>query len=1008
MALHPDFVHELQRALAGEVRTDPVTRILYSTDASMYQIEPLGVVIPRTQEDLAAAVELAARYRIPILPRGAGSSLAGQAVGEALILDTSRYLDRILDIDPEARTATVEPGVILSDLNRAAAKYGLVFGPDPASADRATMGGVIANNATGAHSIRYGMAADHILSAEVILADGSLAAFGEIPLDAASRLAQDARPVRAFVLGGLDAPPSIEAAFYSAALHIRGQYAAQIRARWPRVWRNTSGYRLNYLLPWSPSRPPQWEGDLYPNIKPSTLNLAPLLAGSEGTLAVIRRMTVALVPRPAHTVLAVMPFASIAAACDAVPAILEKKPSAVELLPRMLVELARGVPAYARLIDFVDGDPAELLVVEFSGGDPARLREQAKALGGNLRIVTDASAQSDIWKVRKVGLGILSTATSETRGVTFIEDCAVPVERLGDYVRGMERIFKDYGTHGVFYAHASAGCLHMRPVLNVKSEQGRRDLRAIAEAALGLVLSLGGTMTGEHGDGLSRSEFLEQIYGDGISDAFRVLKRAADPQNLLNPGKIVSPPPLDANLRYGPGYRAEPFAAPVLDFSAQGGLVGAIEQCNGAGVCRKLEGTMCPSFQATREEGHSTRGRANLLRAMISGKSTAGGGQWTADGRPSTVHEAVFDALDLCLACKGCQAECPSGVDMAKLKYEFFNHYYKSHRRKLRDYVFGHIGALARLGAPFGGLVNWGLGNQVIGGWTKRLLGIASERALPAFRKTNTRSAIPDPDGETVLYLPDAFTRYFEPEIEQAALRVLRAAGCRVLVLPVLGAGRTLISKGFLDAAKRQARAVLEAVARFDPQGRLPVVGAEPSEVYTLRDEFIDFFPDDTRVQSLAERAWLADEFLVRAGADGRKRILRVATTTQLNPPVQRPKILLHGHCYQKAQPPAADGLPLGQDATAELLRAVGCEVEVIPSGCCGMAGAFGYEEEHYQLSMQVGELVLFPAVRDASAGDGAVLLVAPGASCRSQIMDGAGAEALHPLIVVQQALGFR
>ena len=1043
MSLHPDFIHELQRLTSGDIRTDDVTRTLYSTDASIYQIAPRGVFIPQNQDDLQAAVELAAKYKIPILPRGSGSSLAGQAIGDALILDLSRHLDKIVDVDPEARTATVEPGVILSDLNRAAANFGLGFGPDPASADRATMGGVIANNATGAHSIRYGMAADHILSADVILADGSLSNFAEISMDAASHIGKDIHPTKPFELGKLDVPANLEATLYSAALHIRSQFDEQIRRSWPRVWRNTSGYRLNYLLPWSPSRPPQWDEKSYPNLQPSTFNFAPLLAGSEGTLAVIRKMTVKLVPWPKHTVLVVIPFDSVADACDATPAILEKRPSAVELLPRILIDLAREVPAYAPLVDFVGLKTSDLLVIEFAGNDPVRLQEEAKSLGNNLRIVTDAEAQARIWKVRKVGLGILSTSTSERRGVTFIEDCAVPVESLGEYVRGMDAIFENFNTTGDYYAHASAGCLHMRPVLNVKSAQGRQELRAIAEAALALVLSLGGAMTGEHGDGLSRSEFLEQIYGQEINDAFRLLKNAADPDHLLNPGKIVSPPPMDENLRYGPEYDAKAFTFPVLDYGAQGGLIGAIEQCNGAGVCLKFDGTMCPTFQATREESHSTRGRANMLRAFISGKNITtktlrtqrkaflnfwrfGGSSSKVSGQPSSIEDAVAQSLDLCIACKGCKSECPSGVDMAKLRYEFFNHYYQSHAHKLRDYVFGYIGTLAKLGAPFGKILNWGMGNQAIGSWAKKVLGVATERALPKFNALSSRGeqylatlapaetstgerslkqwgrllrkrTLADTDKPAiVLYLPDPFTRYFESEIERAALSILRAAGCHVIMLPILGAGRTLISKSFLDAAKKHAQAVRDAIAKIDPEGIYPVVGVEPSEIYTLKDEYLDFFPNDKDMQALDKRSYLIEEFLLRE-----KRILRVANKIRENAPRKLQKISLHGHCYQKARPPADDGLPVGQEASAALLRAFGYEVEIIPSGCCGMAGSFGYEEEHYALSMQVGELILFPEIRQKMAADGPTSIVAPGTSCREQIADGTGVVAEHPLVLI-------
>ena len=1037
MSLHPDFIHELQRTTSGDLRTDAVTRTLYSTDASIYQITPRGVFIPETQEELHAAVELAAKYKIPILPRGSGSSLAGQAVGDALILDLSRYLDKIVDINPETHTAIVEPGVILSDLNRAAAKYGLGFGPDPASADRATMGGVIANNATGAHSIRYGMAADHLLSTDVLLADGSLATFGEVSLERAQQLARDAQPTDSFSLSSFLPSPNLEATLYSAALHIRSQYDALIRERWTKVWRNTSGYRLNYLLPWSPSRPPQWEHERYPNLKPETLNLATLLAGSEGTLAVMQRMTVNLVPLQREKILVVLPFESIVGAMEAVPAILESQPSAIELLPHLLIGLAREVPAYAPLIDFVDDDASEILVVEYAGQDAALVRKQAENLGRSGRIITDKRQQANIWKVRKVGLGILSTSTSSTRGVTFIEDCAVPVERLGDYVRGMTRIFEHHNTTGVFYAHASAGCMHMRPVLNLQSERGRRELREIAEAALELVLSLGGAMTGEHGDGLSRSEFLEKIYGEEINEAFRVLKLAADPENLLNPGKIVSPPPMDENLRYGADYVTKPLILnPVLDFSAEGSLINAIENCNGAGVCRGFNGTMCPSFQATREESHSTRGRANMLRAWISsGLSLRGSSSAEAisaikgeiasqkDTR-GDAQEAVANSLELCLACKGCQSECPSGVDMAKLKYEFFNDYYKSHSHKLRDYLFGYIGVFAKLGAPLGDVVNQVSGNQVLGGWAKRILGVAQERQLPKFVSGTTHHAsivtshssltFDHSPLNTVLYLPDPFTRYFEPEIEQAALTVLRAAGMHVITLPVLGAGRTLISKSFLDAAKKHAQKVRDEIAKIDPEGKYPVVGAEPSEIYTLKDEYLDFFPNNESMQALAKRSWLIDEFLLRKDNVGEEYALRVARLVSErkvgnpageNSTLTVEKISLHGHCYQKARPPAGDGLPVGQDATAELLRAVGYEVEIIPSGCCGMAGSFGYEAEHYELSMAVGELVLFPVIRKEQVLNGDVLVAAPGTSCREQIADGTGVAAQHPMVLIATLL---
>lgn len=984
MTLPPDFLHELQKRISGEIRVDRVARILYSTDASIYQMEPLGVVLPRHQEDLHAVLELAAQYRVPVLPRGSGSSLAGQAIGPALILDLSRHLDRIVEINPEARTATVEPGVILAALNRAAARHGLQFGPDPASAERATLGGVIGNNATGAHSILYGMTADHLLSAEVILSDGSLATWGEVPLSAL-----------------LPPPETQHTRFLHAVFTIRERYAEAIRAHWPRSWRNSAGYRLNYLLPWSPSAPPLWDAPsaLYraatqPGQTPGTLNLAALLAGSEGTLAVIRRVTLNLVSKPRHTVLALLQYESIPAACDDIPRLLAHRPSAIELVPQLLLRLARGVPAYAAQMDFVEGDPAALLIVEFSGDDPAALERRARQIAPNVRIALDSQAQARIWNVRKVGLGIFDSRPAAARPVAFIEDCAIPVEHLGEFVREVERILAEHGTTSAIYAHASAGCLHIRPLLDLRTVPGVRALRSISQQVLALTLRLGGSMSSEHGDGLARSEWLRQTYGDTLMEAFTALKQAADPHNLLNPGKIVSAPPMDTHLRYDEGYRASAWQ-PVLHF--EGGLTTAIEQCNGQGVCRKQGGVMCPSFQATREEMHSTRGRANLLRALITAPATV-------DAR-SFNQQAVRQALDLCLACKGCKSECPSSVDMAKLKYEFQHHYYQTHRRPLRDYLFAFIHQIAPLGAPFAPLVN------LVSGWSwirrsMRWFGITEHRPLPRFGRARTQPRFSLSPREQVLYLPDTFTRYFEPEIESAALCVLADLEISPLPLPLTGAGRTLLSKGFLKAARRHAETLLDAIRRLDPRGALPVIGLEPSELYTLRDELPDLLPARrAEAQALAARAFLIDEYLLRpcpqTGTPRFTPLLRWLEPPTLTAPAD--DIVLHGHCYQKAQPPAADGYPVGQEATAALLRALGFHVEIIPSGCCGMAGAFGYEAEHYELSQRVGELVLLPAVRQARAEGKRV--VAVGTSCRSQIQDGAQTAALHPIQLVAERL---
>jgi FAD/FMN-containing dehydrogenase/Fe-S oxidoreductase len=1042
MSLFLDFISELKRHFHGEVLMDSASRILYSTDASIYQMLPLGVAIPQTQDDLICVLELAAKYRIPVLPRGGGSSLAGQAIGPALVLDTSRFLNKIIEINPEAQTATVEPGVVLARLNAAAARHGLQYGPDPASAERATMGGVIANNATGAHSILYGMSADHILSADVILSDGSLATWGELDsliLDTGySKIDSRYSILDTRISNNESRIPNLQSQILQAIASIRTTHTDEIRARWPKTWRNSAGYRLNYLLPWSPATPPQWGNTPYPPASPeqsersrrASFNLAPLLAGSEGTLAVIRTATVRLVRKPAHTILGVLAYDSIAAACDDVPRLLALQPSAVELIPQMLVRLARAVPAYAAQLAWVRGDPSALLVVEFSGETGEGLRERAQALGAEVVIAESREEQARVWNVRKVGLGILDSGPGPKRPVAFIEDCAIPVENLGTFVRELDKILSAHGTIGAYYAHASAGTLHVRPLLDLRSGEGVRSLRSIAEATLALTLRLGGAMSSEHGDGLLRSEFLEATYGQALVEAMRAIKRAADSQNLLNPGKILDTPPLDTHLRYGTDYRSIGWQS-TLDFISQGGLAGAIEQCNGAGVCRKDGGVMCPSFQATGIEMFSTRGRANLMRALVSTKPAP------------PLETDVKHALDLCLACKGCKSECPSGVDIAKLKYAFLERYHRSHRRPLRDYLFAHIGALGalvavlRLERPLNAVMAAPLVRRII----DPLFGINEKRPLPRFGHSPKRSTFnpsarlrhsgqviqrfnltpdtPTPDTsscETVLYLPDAFTRHFEPEIEGAALSLLQAAGIHLVEIPLLGAGRTLISKGFLKEARAHHMKLLDAIRRLDPAGELPILGIEPSELYTLKDELRDLAPIERREEanSIAARAFLVDEFLIRK-APGQEKV-RVAnlfspifyltpdTSPHFDFAQRRPgTVLLHGHCYQKAQPPAPDGFPVGQAATEAFLRALGFEVEIVPSGCCGMAGAFGYEKEHYEVSMAVGELVLLPTIRAASPE---TRIAAPGASCRAQIADGAQRAADHPLVIAAQRIG--
>ena len=1003
MPLSEEFILALQNVISGEVRVDLPYRLLYSTDASIYQIEPLGVVFPRNPEDLIAVIEIAARYNMPVLARGSGSSLAGQAIGPALIIDCSRYLNHILEVDLESNTAVVEPGVILSSLNKNLAKYYMQFGPDPASAERATMGGSLANNATGAHSIIYGMAADHILSADVVLADGSQTTLSEINLEEANRLAGISEVRDQLSLMERDVKPNnLVTSLYTAIFRIRENYQPVIQRNWSRVWRRAAGYNLNYLIPWSPSQPQQWSGLPYPPIRPGHINPAQLLAGSEGTLAILKRLTVRIVPKPKYTILGVLAFSGISEACDTVPSLLEFKPSAIELIPHNLIKLARSLPAYAHQISVIDplrysyGGNATLLVVEFSGDTEKQVDEQIKYLGDQALIAKSSEAQKQVWAIRTVGLGILMSRPGDTKPVAFIEDLSVPVEHLGNFTREMERIMASYGVEGDLYAHASVGCLHIRPLINLKTRKGVEALRGIAVQAADLTISLGGAVSGEHSLGLSRGEWLSKFYHPELVDAFRLLKKSVDPMNILNPGKMIDTQPMDVNLRYGIGYQGKAWQ-PIMDFTrnktSPEGLAGAIEQCNGAGVCRKSEGVMCPSFQATQDEMYSTRGRANLLRAMISGRFPD----------QSQGEQAVRQALDLCLACKGCKAECPSGVDVAKLKYEFSSNYYRRHNRQLRDYLFGYIGLFARIGSTYPTVMNLILSSPVFKWVGKQWLGLSPNRSLPKLaqkplqRLGLLKQSIVDRQAK-VLFLNDSFTEYFYPEAGESAISALQECGFSVKMIPILGSGRTLISKGYLRIAKTHALRLVEYIKSIDPQGGIPVIGVEPSEIYSLCDEYLDFFPEDLYAKELAKRTFMIDEFLIRPGDDDKVRIAPILTRAGHISNIESKKVLLHGHCYQKARPPAADGYPVGASATVDMLRMAGYQVDLIETGCCGMAGAFGYEKEHYDLSIKIGEMSLFPSIRQA--GD-QVIIAASGVSCQAQIEDGTGRKTRHPITLI-------
>ena len=996
---NPDLFNDLSKSVSGEVRFDKYTRALYSTDASSYQLEPLGVVLPRTNDDVAAIIEIAKKHNAQIIARGGGSGLAGQAIGHGIIVDFSKYMNQILEINAQEGWARVQPGVVCDALLNAAKKHGYSFGTEPASSNRATIGGMIANNSTGAHSVMYGMTADHILEADVYLSDGLRAKFSS--LDANSLNAKLESQTR-------------EGELYRGIKGVIEKNADAIKDRFPKTWRRASGYSLNYMIPphgYVASRPAVWYSS-QPYPPAPGFNLAKLLAGSEGTLAITLEAKLNLVKLPKMTGLCVLHFDSIAATGDATPLILECQPAAVELIDKMMIDLTRAIPAYARQLTFIQGDPAAILVVEFYGDTESEIVSQiekleAKMIAHNVtktfvRALT-AQQQKDVWGVRVVGLGVLQSMRGDSKPVSFMEDVAVPVDKLGDYIRFVEKMFKEHGVDSAYYAHASAGCLHIRPVINFKEPKDIEKVRSMGKTVLGIVQQMGGAMTGEHGDGLSRSMWNGRLFGEQLYNAFREVKQTFDPDYRFNPNKIIDAPDFMENLRHKPldlfseskvsdfGRHREMSHSKglttYLNFDREMGFVRAIEQCNGAGVCRKVDGTMCPSYMATRDEEHSTRGRANSLRNALSGVLPP----------EEFFSPRMFDVLDLCLECKACKAECPSGVDMAKIKYEYLSHYHEVHGVPLRARLFANINALSNLAHYFAPLVNFGMSLGVTRWVNEKLLGISSHRTLPAFvfktfrdqAMSGERRAVSNErraasNQKSVVLFADTFTNYNHPSIGMAALKVLEAAGYNVLMPNHGCCGRPMISKGLLWQAKEQARKNVEALYPYVEKG-IPIIGLEPSCLLTFNDEYVDLLPDDPRVKQIAAKTMLIEEFLAGAAERGELKIKWKD---------EKRKVLVHGHCYQKAI--------TGTAALRKMLSLPGWDVSEINSGCCGMAGSFGYEAEHFDISMKIGGERLFPAVKNAEAN---TYVVASGMSCRHQIEHGTERKPLHPIELLAEGV---
>ncbi len=958
------FFARLQEQVKGEVRTDDYSRIFYSTDASIYQVMPLGVFIPRSVEDVHRAVELAREYGVPIVARTSGSSLAGQAINRALIIDFSRHLDAVLEVNAEERWVRVQPGVVLDALNLHLKPYGLQYGPDPASSDRAAMGGIVSNNSTGAHSILYGMTVEHVLEMKVILADASLVHF---------------RPVAEEQLTRYGNRPGLEGKIYRDIHQLVQEHADIIRQGTPRHWRRCGGYNLDRFISGVSYR---FSGD-------ARFNLSKLICGAEGTLGIITEIKLGLVPRPVTTALALVQFDNLYRALASVPTILETGPSAVELLDQLALTLCREVPQYARqLKTFVQGEPNCILITEFYGESEPQLRRKVQHLTDHLRKkrikctvvpAIDSRLQANVWMVRKAGLGLLMSIKGDYKPIPFIEDAAVPVEHLADYVEQVERFCNELGTKVAYYAHAGAGCLHIRPLINTKLAGEVAKLPRIASFAAELVSGYGGVFSSEHGDGRARSWINERFYGRELYALFKRVKHIFDPQGLFNPGIIVDGQAMTENLRYGPHYRTFPVQT-HLDFREEGGFARAVEMCNGAGVCRKrTTGTMCPSFLATREEEHSTRGRANALRAALSGKLPFS--EFTG--------QRMYRVLDLCVECKACKAECPSSVDMARIKTEFLAQYYRKHGVPWRTRLFAHVRRWAQWSTgPQAGVINLVLRQPAVRWLLEQGLGVTRHRPLPPYQRESffdrarkagvldaPAASIQDQQPEVVLFV-DTFNAFHEPEVPWAAVTLLQRMEFRVRVPRLDCCGRPLISKGLVEPAKQTARRLLQQL-RPHVRRQRPIIGLEPGCVLAVRDDYRYLVPEEEDLWEIASHLLTLEEFLV----DHQEKLLRLPWDGKER------EVLIHGHCHQKAL--------VGMGPTRRTFEALpGTRVTILDSSCCGMAGSFGYEAEHYPISLQMGEHRLFPAVRSASEK---AIIVASGFSCRQQIRHATGRSPWHP-----------
>ncbi len=969
---HAEISQRLGVELAGEVYSDSFTRGRYATDASIYQMMPAGVVVPRHVEDIQTTLEIAREFKMPITARGGGTSQCGQTVNSGLIIDNSRYLNKLIDLDVSNRRCVVEPGIVLDELNRQLKPHGLWFPVDVSTASRATIGGMAANNSCGQRSIHYGTMQHNVHAIDAILPSGENMRFGEVDSS----------------LKGLQGEQHTLA---TELLALGTREADIVRQRFPKVLRRVGGYNLDALLPALDDQVAKH-------------NLSHLLVGSEGTLAYSTAIELKLSPLPHQRVLGVCHFPTFYQAMDATQHLVELGPHAVELVDSTMIALARDIDLYRSAVDeFVQGDPAAILLVEFAYETQAEnlahlalLDERMADLGftwqgqgkhwGGVVEAVDTGMQARIGEVRKAGLNIMMSMKSEGKPVSFVEDCAVELPDLADFTAGLTDVFNKHGTPGTWYAHASVGCLHVRPVLNMKLEKDANTMREIAEEAFDLVSKYKGSHSGEHGDGISRSEFHSKMFGADLVRSFETVKKLFDPDNLFNPGKIVNAPRMnDRNLfRYQPGYKMVEIKQ-QLDWSewpgASGGLQGAIEMCNNNGACRKTQGgVMCPSYRVTRNEQDVTRGRANTLRLALSGQL----------GDEALASDAMHETMKLCVSCKACKRECPTGVDMAKMKLEVLAARARIHGYSLQDKLIAHLPRYAPLMSRLGWLINLRNSQRWIAKLSEPLTGFAAHRQLPAWAaKPFSHAESSKPSGRDVVLMADTFNTWFEPQNLRDARTVLEAAGYRVHIAQSpekrnLCCGRTYLATGMIEEAKREAQRTLDALTPWADKG-VPIVGLEPSCLLTLRDEYKVLLPGPA-TEKVASHALLLEELIIKDHEMGR-------LSWSLNTLTK--KVLLHGHCHQKA---------LGAFSCVQKTLALipQLEIDIIESSCCGMAGSFGYARDTADVSVSMAELNLLPAIRKADAN---TLIVADGTSCRHQISSGTERKPVHVAHILAMAL---